>query len=218
MFFKMLFKKNLRKSTKIILLLFFCTFGIQQSQAGAQKEEHLAFSVRTALSQALIINEPPKPEKFLATEHRAWYQLWRQRVSERLAKKIPNEAYRLELIDMIFYEARRAELEPTLVLGLIQVESNFRKYAISPVGARGFMQVMPFWVKYIGDGNISSLFNTQTNLRYGCVILRQYLAMEKQNHFLALGRYNGSRGKSPYPNAVLGAANSWYEWVKDVPR
>lgn len=188
---------------------------ISLAHAGAQKEEHLSFAIRSALSQALVINEPPKP--IIAPQYLEWYKAWRARASERLQSKIPNEFVRLELIDSIFYEARRAELEPSLVLGLIQVESNFRKYAMSPVGARGLMQVMPFWVKYIGDGNVDSLFMTQINLRYGCIILRQYLAMEKQNYFLALGRYNGSRGKSPYANAVLGAARSWHAWLSVVP-
>jgi soluble lytic murein transglycosylase-like protein len=112
-------------------------------------------------------------------------------------------------LQTLWYESRRAALEPALVLGLIQVESNFRKFAVSSVGARGYMQVMPFWTRLLGDGDASELFHMQTNLRFGCVILRHYLALEKGDLFLALGRYNGSRGKAPYPNAVLGAKKRW---------
>jgi hypothetical protein len=101
----------------------------------------------------------------------------------------------------VWYESRRAGLETELVLGLIQVESGFRKYAISSAGARGYMQVMPFWSRLIGDGDVSRLFHMQTNLRFGCTILRHYLDIERGDLFLALGRYNGSRGRSPYPDA-----------------
>jgi soluble lytic murein transglycosylase-like protein len=95
------------------------------------------------------------------------------------------------------------------VLGLIQVESAFRRWAISSVGARGYMQVMPFWTRVIGDGDASRLFHMQTNLRFGCVILRHYLDRENGNLFMALGRYNGSRGRSPYPDAVMAASRQW---------
>jgi soluble lytic murein transglycosylase-like protein len=101
------------------------------------------------------------------------------------------------------------------VLGLIQVESAYRKYAVSMVGARGYMQVMPFWTKVIGDSNRRALFDMQTNLRYGCSILRMYIDMEGGNLYLALGRYNGSRGKPEYPNAVLAAWKNW-EFKPDV--
>ncbi len=96
-----------------------------------------------------------------------------------------------------------------LVLGLIQVESNFRKRAISSVGARGYMQVMPFWIRLLGEPDVAKLFDMQTNLRFGCVILRHYVDRERGDLFLALGRYNGSRGKSPYPNSVLSARRQW---------
>ena len=109
----------------------------------------------------------------------------------------------------VWYESKRAGLDPSLVLGLIQVESNFRKFAISAVGARGYMQVMPFWARQIGDGDLSKLFHMQTNLRFGCVILRHYLDVERGSLFLSLGRYNGSRGQAAYPNAVLAAQTRW---------
>jgi soluble lytic murein transglycosylase-like protein len=95
------------------------------------------------------------------------------------------------------------------VLGLIQVESGFRKYAISSAGARGYMQVMPFWARLIGDGDAIRLFHMQTNLRFGCVILRHYLSVERGDLFMALGRYNGSRGRDEYPNLVFGARKNW---------
>jgi soluble lytic murein transglycosylase-like protein len=98
-------------------------------------------------------------------------------------------------------------------LGLIEVESAFRKYAISSAGARCYMQVMPFWTRSIGDGNDSALFRTQTQLRFGCVILRYMMERDKGNLLLALGRYNGSRGQSVYPQAVLNAQKKWLQSV-----
>ena len=94
-------------------------------------------------------------------------------------------------------------------MGLIQVESAFRKFAVSSVGARGYMQVMPFWTRVLSTGDPSVLFHMQTNLRFGCVILRHYLDRENGNLFMALGRYNGSRGKAPYPDAVMAASRQW---------
>ena len=115
----------------------------------------------------------------------------------------------MEFLQTLWYESHRAGLEPALVLGLVQVESGFRKYAISVSGARGYMQVMPFWARQIGDGDAARLFVMQTNLRFGCVILRHYLDVEQGDQFMALGRYNGSRGQAPYPDAVLGARKQW---------
>ncbi len=176
--------------------------------AGAQLEEPLADSVRSALTAAISNSAPPIPE-FSDTESRLVYLRWLGRVSPRLQKQKPDWNVRKEFLQTLWYESRRAGLDPALVLGLIQVESNFRKFAVSSVGARGYMQVMPFWTRLLGDGDASSLFHMQTNLRFGCVILRHYLALEKGDLFLALGRYNGSRGKAPYPNAVLGAKKRW---------
>ena len=176
--------------------------------AGAQLEEPLADSVRGALSAAISNSAPPVPE-FPDTESRLAYLSWLGRVSPRLQKQKPDWNVRKEFLQTLWYESKRAGLEPALVLGLIQVESYFRKFAVSSVGARGYMQVMPFWTRLLGDGDASQLFHMQTNLRFGCVILRHYLALEKGDLFLALGRYNGSRGKAPYPNAVLGAKKRW---------
>lgn len=137
-------------------------------------------------------------------------QQWLQEMSSRLAKRIPDPQYREDFLKSVHYEATRAGLDPQLVLGLIQVESGFKKYAVSSVGARGYMQVMPFWVKSIGSSE-HNLFDMRLNLRYGCTILRHYLDIERGDYFRALGRYNGSLGKPEYPNLVVGAwRNHWH--------
>jgi len=178
------------------------------AHAGNQKEEQLADSVRLALANAIHDTRPPKPVLRDAGA-RARYQAWFDEMSRRLAKRIPDGRSRTEFLETVWYESTRAGLDPAMVLGLIQVESAYRKYAISIAGARGYMQVMPFWTKVIGDSDRRMLFNMQTNLRYGCSILRMYIDMEKGNLYLALGRYNGSRGKPQYPNAVLAAWKKW---------
>ncbi len=178
------------------------------ASAGAQIEEPLIDSVRTALSSAIANHAPPVPE-FNDTEGRLKYLRWLGAMSQRLKKKKPEWQVRKEFLQTVWYESKRAGLDITLVLGLIQVESNFRKFAVSPVGARGYMQVMPFWTRVIGDSDPGKLFHMQTNLRFGCVILRHYLDREKGDLFMGLGRYNGSRGKAAYPDAVLGARKQW---------
>jgi soluble lytic murein transglycosylase-like protein len=180
----------------------------EQAAAGGQLEEPLIDSVRTALSSAVHNAAPPIPE-FADTEARLKYLRWLGSMSERLRKKHPEWETRKEFLQTVWYESKRAGLDTALVLGLIQVESNFRKHAISSVGARGYMQVMPFWTRSLGDGDAAKLFHMQTNLRFGCVILRHYLDREQGDLFLALGRYNGSRGRSPYPDAVLSAKRLW---------
>jgi len=180
----------------------------KHAAAGTQMEEPLIDSVRTALSSAIANHAPPVPE-FSDTELRLVYLRWLGSMSQRLIKKKPDFTVRKEFLQTVWYESKRAGLEVSLVLGLIQVESNFRKFAVSSAGARGYMQVMPFWTRVLGDGDASRLFHMQTNLRFGCVILRHYLERERGDLFLALGRYNGSRGQSPYPNAVLGAQRLW---------
>jgi soluble lytic murein transglycosylase-like protein len=126
-----------------------------------------------------------------------------------LAHELASPHLRREFLQTVWYESQRAGLDPSLVLGLIQVESGFRKFAISSAGARGFMQVMPFWTRVLAEGDAGVLFQAQTNLRFGCVILRHYLQIEKGDMVMALGRYNGSRGQMPYPNAVLAAQRQW---------
>lgn len=199
-------------SRRLCLKSSLLVYGLMSAQknawAGGQLEEPLIDSVRTALSSAIHNSAPPVPE-FANTDARLKYLRWLGTTSERLKKKKTDWEMRKEFLQTVWYESRRAGLDVALVLGLIQVESNFRKFAVSSVGARGYMQVMPFWTRVLGDGDAGKLFHMQTNLRFGCVILRHYLDREKGDLFLTLGRYNGSRGKAPYPNAVLGARKAW---------
>ncbi|MBB4845323.1 soluble lytic murein transglycosylase-like protein [Paucibacter oligotrophus] len=180
------------------------------AEAGAQIEEPLIDSVRSALSASIANSAPPKPN-FADVEQRLVYLRWLGVMSEKLKRRKSETQTRIEFLETVWYESRRAGLEPSLVLGLIQVESGFRKYAISSAGARGYMQVMPFWANLIGDGQASRLFHMQTNLRFGCVILRHYLDREKGNMFLTLGRYNGSRGRAEYPDAVFACRKQWLQ-------
>jgi soluble lytic murein transglycosylase-like protein len=168
--------------------------------AGAQVYEELADSVRHSLSAALADRSVPE----LAFRDREDAIKWLAEMSRRLEKRIPDRKQRIDLLRTAHFEALRAGLDPQLVLGVIEVESHFRKYAVSRSGARGYMQVMPFWVKLIGSRR-DNLFHLRTNLRYGCVILRHYLDVENGDYFRALGRYNGSLGNPDYPRAVLAA-------------
>ena len=183
-------------------------FGGATAHAGNQKEEALADSVRLALANAINDTRPPQPV-FRDEAARRRYQQWLDEMSGRLRRKLPDAQLRTEFLATAWYEATRAGLDPALVLGLIQVESAYRKYAVSMAGARGYMQVMPFWTGVIGDSDRTKLFHMQTNLRYGCAILRLYIDMEAGSLYLALGRYNGSRGRPEYPNAVLAAWKKW---------
>ena len=170
---------------------------------GAQKYEPLSASVQAALSQAIADQAPPR-SSFLDSMDAVD---WMTEMSRRLEKRIAVQESRLEFLRAVHYEATRAGLDPQLVLGLIQVESGFKKYAVSSAGARGFMQVMPFWIKVIGRSD-DNLFHLRTNLRYGCTILRHYLDLEQGDLYRALGRYNGSLGQASYPNLVRGA---WHQ-------
>ena len=185
------------------------------ARAGGQLEEPLADSVRTALSSAIANSAPPIPD-FSDIDVRLRYLRWLGAMSNRLQRRKVDWTERKEFLQTVWYESKRAGLDMGLVLGLIQVESAFRKFAVSPVGARGYMQVMPFWTRVIGNGDPSSLFHMQTNLRFGCVILRHYIDRERGDLYLALGRYNGSRGRPQYPNAVFAAAKVW-EWKETGP-
>jgi soluble lytic murein transglycosylase-like protein len=176
---------------------------LPSAHAGGQVEEPLADSVRSTLAAAIAREGPPRPV-FDALDARLTYLHWLGTMSDRLKRFASEAQARIEFLETLWYESKRAGLEPALVLGLVQMESGFRKYAISSVGARGYMQVMPFWSRLIGDGDTAKLFHTQTNLRFGCVILRHYLEQERGDLFMALGRYNGSRGRAEYPTAVLG--------------
>ncbi|MEN5180549.1 lytic transglycosylase domain-containing protein [Comamonas odontotermitis] len=180
----------------------------QAAHAGGQLEEPLIDSVRSALSAAINSAAPPEPV-FVSTEAKIRYLRWLGSMSDRLRRRKPDWEVRRDFLQTVWYEAKRARLDESLVLGLVQVESGFRKYAMSNVGARGYMQVMPFWTRVIGDGDPGKLFHMQTNLRFGCVILRHYIDRENGDLFMALGRYNGSRGKDTYPNLVYGAQRQW---------
>jgi soluble lytic murein transglycosylase-like protein len=172
---------------------------VTRAHAGAQVEEKLAPSVVAGLSKAIADFPPPA-----SYGRRADVKAWIDDMSKRLASRIGDEHARRDLLVTVHYEATRAGLDPQLVLGVIHHESGFKKYAFSSAGARGYMQVMPFWAKLIGTAD-QNLFHLRTNLRYGCTILRHYLDIESGNLFRALGRYNGSLGKAEYPNTVLRA-------------
>jgi soluble lytic murein transglycosylase-like protein len=168
--------------------------------AGAQQYEPLADSVRARLS-SMVSDRAPATMNFRSSGDA---QRWLDDMERRLAGRVPDRKQRLELLLTVHYEAMRARLDPQLVLGVIEVESRFRKYAVSHAGARGYMQVMPFWIKLIGQPK-HNLFHLRTNLAYGCAILRHYLDVEEGDYFRALGRYNGTLGQTDYPRQVLAA-------------
>ena len=188
-----------------LALLLGCAFAMQACLAGEQQYEPLSASVQAVLHRSVADRASPR----LTFESQAEGAAWLADMSRRLEKHIPDDIARHDFLVTVQYEATRAGLDPQLVLGVIQVESKFRKYAVSKAGARGYMQVMPFWTKLIGDGK-QNLFNLRTNLRYGCTILRHYLAIERGDTFRALARFNGTLGKSHYPDNVLRAwAGNW---------
>lgn len=187
-----------------------CLFSLLSSLpafAGAQRYEPLSASVQAALHKSVSDSAAPR----LAFASQAEAQSWLTEMSRRLEKRIPDRAVRVGFLNTVHYEATRAGLDPQMVLGLIQVESGFKKYAVSSAGARGYMQVMPFWTGQIGTPE-QNLFHLRTNLRYGCTILRHYLDIEKGDLFRALGRYNGSLGRPEYPNLVVGAWRSGWAY------
>lgn len=170
------------------------------ARAGAQIYEPLQASVQAVLSRS-ISDRAPSASSFPNSAAAAG---WLAEMSQRMEKRIPDRTARIEFLHTVHYEATRAGLDPQWVLGLIQVESAFRKYAVSSAGARGYMQVMPFWIKLIGHQD-NNLFHLRTNLRFGCTILRHYLDIERGDLYRALGRYNGSLGQPGYPNSVRAA-------------
>ncbi|MBC7787246.1 MAG: lytic transglycosylase domain-containing protein [Methylophilaceae bacterium] len=182
------------------LILLSLIFTVNLVYAGGQKEEPLSNSVKALMQKS--ISDRAAPRLVFASDVEG--ETWLYDMSSRLKKRITNNDYRIEFLQSVQYEASRAGLDPQLVLGLIQVESGFKKYAVSSVGARGYMQVMPFWVRSIGATD-HNLFYLRLNLRYGCTILRHYLEIEHGDLYRALGRYNGSLGQPQYPNLVVGA-------------
>jgi soluble lytic murein transglycosylase-like protein len=189
----------------ILALLSFALLAFT-AHAGAQAEEKLSASVQTALASAIADRSATK----LIGDPRE-VQAWLAEMSTRLAKRMPDSEQRNEFLVTVQYEASRAGLDPQLLLAVINHESAFRKYAVSSASARGYTQVMPFWVRLIGTPE-HNLFHLRTNLRYGCVILRHYLDIEKGDVVRALARYNGSLGRFEYPNAVLGLLESRWKW------
>jgi soluble lytic murein transglycosylase-like protein len=189
----------MKKTTHIGLLLA-ALFLAHPAQAGGQREEAMSANVRASLQRAMADTAVSRT----AFSNPADGAAWLKEMSRRLAKRMPDEAERLEFLTTLHWEASRAGVDPQLMLGLIQVESGFRKYAVSPVGARGYTQVMPFWVKAIGSPD-HNLFQLRTNLRYGALILRHYIDIERGDLYRALGRYNGSLGHPEYPTLVVGA-------------
>jgi soluble lytic murein transglycosylase-like protein len=183
----------------------------QLSFAGSQREEPLSNSVKALMQRS--ISDRAAPRLVFTTPQEG--QAWMAEMSQRLKKRIPDPVFREEFLQTVHYEATRAGLDPQMVLGLIQVESGFKKYAVSSVGARGFMQVMPFWVRSIGNKE-HNLFHMRMNLRYGCTILRHYVNIERGDLYRALGRYNGSLGKPQYPNLVLGAWRKHWSYTPPV--
>ena len=175
--------------------------------AGAQREETLSDDVASVMRQAVNNVNPPR----LVFASAAEGQRWLNEMSSRLARFVADEYGRKRLLTNIQYESARAGLDTQLILGLIEVESAFRQYAISAVGARGLMQVMPFWQRHIGTPE-HNLFDVRTNLRYGCTILRHYRNVERGNMTRALARYNGSLGRSTYSDAVIGAWQRRWQW------
>jgi soluble lytic murein transglycosylase-like protein len=192
------------------IAFFYLALATWQAQAGNQQYEPMTAAVKTALAAAIADNSPPDP-KFTDIKEKVD---WLATMSAKLPRRHkPEYQQRIEFLKTVRYEAQRAGLEPEMVLGLIEVESYFRRYAISSAGARGYMQVMPFWTKVIGDGDPGKLFDMRSNIRYGCSILRHYIDIEKGDLYRALGRYNGSLGKPEYPNLVLAA---WKKWNPNV--
>jgi soluble lytic murein transglycosylase-like protein len=186
------------KTIKIALWLL--AFSAGGAWAGAQQYEPMSASVKSQLSKA-VADTAVKNAAFASTpEVRAWLA----EMSRRLERRIPDAEYRQDFLNTVHYESIRAGLDPEMVLGLIEVESGFRKYAVSSATAMGYMQIMPFWTKVIGTPE-HNLFHLRTNLRYGVTILRHYLDIERGDLFRALGRYNGSLGKPEYPNMVYAA-------------
>ena len=185
-----LFRSKFTSLLVVILML----LAISISSAHAAKRQPIDNELRKVLMEAANSSDS-FTDRFEA-------EVWLSDMSNRLARYMPDPEDRIQFLKNVHYEAKRADLAPELVLSVIHVESLFNRWAISSVGAQGFMQVMPFWLKEIGrEGD--SLFDMQTNLRFGCTILRHYLDREKGNLTRALARYNGSLGRYKYPNKVF---------------
>ena len=192
-----------RRSAAFLAAAAMLGFAPGLARAGAQQYEALSASVRASLAKAVSDRQFARLED---PESRAWVRAMLGRMHER----VRDERLARELLEMVRYEALRAGLEPRLVLAVIDVESGFRKYAVSTAGARGYMQVMPFWKAELGRPQ-DNLTDNATNLRYGCTILSFYLRKENGDLNRALARYNGSLGKHTYSAKVVGFWHDfWY--------
>jgi soluble lytic murein transglycosylase-like protein len=196
------------KKLMVLMLMALSAFNVM---AGGQREEDLSLSVKAMMQKS--VSDAAAPKLMFSDQQSG--NAWLTEMSERLKKRMPDQAYREDFLTSVHYEATRAGLDPQLVLSLINVESAFKKYAVSSVGARGYMQVMPFWAKNIGNPD-HNLFDLRLNLRYGCTILRHYLDIERGDLFRALGRYNGSLGKAKYPNLVIGKWRKYWDYKTTV--
>ena len=196
---------------KSALMIFFMAVILPAN--AEQRYEDLSDEVRFSLNRS--VNDSAPARTFFDDEESG--KLWLNAMSQRLKKILPANAMlqhdkaRRAFLLSLHYESLRAGLPPQMVLAVVHVESAFRKYAISSVGARGYMQIMPFWQDLIGM-EAQNLFRLRTNLRYGAVILRHYLDIEKGDWFRALGRYNGSLGRARYPNAVFAKWKAHWQW------
>lgn len=200
-------KLNMFKHLLIVTLLFW----VASATAGGQREEDLSHSVKAMMQKS--VSDLAAPKLMFANQQEG--DAWLAAMSQRLKTRMPDQAYREGFLTTVHYEATRAGLDPQLVLSLINVESAFKKYAVSSVGARGYMQIMPFWAKAIGNSD-HNLFDMRLNLRYGCTILRHYLDIERGNLFRALGRYNGSLGRAKYPNLVNGKWRKYWSYKTKI--
>lgn len=196
---------------RVSVLLF--GFAVVSPVWASQQYEPMADHIRLALRSALNAPGAPRPI-FESVGHRIH---WMSEMSRRLARRVPDFSERTELIKTIRYEAQRVGIEPQIIFALIEVESNFRADAVSSAGAIGLMQVMPFWTDVLSKGSSRELYEPRLNIRYGCLILRHYLDIEKGNLDRALGRYNGSLGKMTYPNLVYDRLDRNWQYRYDEP-
>ncbi|MEJ2106765.1 MAG: lytic transglycosylase domain-containing protein [Acidiferrobacteraceae bacterium] len=189
---------RINRAIIVLGLVLYATTAFSAESDARKADPELTRALRAAAQDTRSFHDP-----YLAT-------VWLTDMSNRLRKRIPDPDYRIKLLTLVHREALRAELPPELVLAVIEVESNFDQFAISRAGARGLMQVMPFWLKEIGKKG-DNLFRMKTNLRYGCTILKYYMKKEDGNLVRALGRYNGSTGRWRYPGKIFNALDRrWY--------
>lgn len=190
---------TLKKLIKIILLSYVLILSPQTVLANTPVFDE---NLRQRLIEAINDSES-FTDKYVA-------EVWLTDMSQRMRRYVKNKEERIAILKVLHEEAKRVDIAPELILSVIQVESAFNRFAISSVGARGLMQVMPFWLKEIGKPH-ENMFDIRVNLRMGCTILRYYLDREKNDKIKALARYNGSVGKRKYPDKVFKALNRrWY--------